>query len=674
MDDQLLREFLAEAEDLIEVLFGDIGRLRAHYTEGHRRRELVGRIFRHFHTIKGMAATAELEETSRIAHECESLLDGVRLGRVTVNDAVLDAFEDCAAAVSQTLSAAARGEAPPSPTLIERLRQLALKDHDRASPAATRGALDHLPAKIPDSLSEYEEHRLREALGEGARLFDITADFDLATFDESFRELSDALARNGEIISTLPGEEAAADQISFHILYVTGATPEELEARLSLFGVTKIDELTGEEPDRTESGGSETGGKATPEHTLRTTIAPFTTLARVELNELDELISTAHGLLRDTTSALELARPTNPARADDAVMESYAARIRRQFIELEERLISLRMVPVGRMLERAARAGRVAARITGKEIDFETAGGEVRLDKSLADAISDPLLHILRNAVDHGIESAAERTAAGKIARGRVRLEAITEGTRIRIRIADDGRGIDANRIARAAVERGIIDANTKITKEQSLRLIFRPGFSTATSVSSVSGRGVGLDVVESAVEQIGGELRVWSEEGAGTTFEMLLPTTLALMPALVVASGGYRYCIDAGQVARTDFIQVSEIERAGDQGLIRWRDEVLPLFHLRQLLAQPRGVDALGNGIHAVLFQTAAPQTGEIRRRVPDRALIAVDNLEGVHEVLVRGLGRHAARWRGVGGATELRDGTVALMLDLPRLLEMIP
>jgi two-component system chemotaxis sensor kinase CheA len=673
---QLLREFLAEAEDLIEMLVGDIEALRARRGEGRARRELMGRIFRHVHTIKGTASAAELEVTSQIAHEFETLLDGVRMGRIPVDDAVLDAFEESAAAISQSLTAIVRGEAPAQPfTLIERLRRLALKgESDTARDASSTALAAALPEEIARSLSEYEEHRLREAVEEGARLFIVTVNFDLATFDERFRDFSDALAADGELISTLPGlEEAAPDQINFRIVYATQATFETVAASVSPFGAATFTEVTGEKAQDMEPEAGAPLGATPAEDERPVSIASLTSLVRVELGELDEMVSAAHELLTDTSGALDLALSAELAREERTEMEIRAARIRRRFVELEERLIGLRMIPIAQTLARAARAGLAAARATGKEVDFETSGGDVRLDKSLADAISDPLLHLLRNAVDHGIEPPAERTRAGKQARGRIRLEAVAEGSRVRLRVIDDGRGIETSMIARAAIERGIIDAGARLTMQQSLRLIFRPGFSTAASVSNVSGRGVGLDVVEHAVEQTGGELRVWSEPGGGTTFEMILPTTLALVPSLIVHSAHTRYCIDASHIIEVGLIDAQEVERIGETAVIRWRGALLPLFHMRELLAQPLNDGPDNDRLHVIISHIAghgAESSGE--EEALKSAAVVVDDWDGHHEVLVRGLGRHAARWRGIGGAAEMRDGTVALVLDLPRLLEM--
>ncbi|HEX8649550.1 MAG TPA: ATP-binding protein [Pyrinomonadaceae bacterium] len=677
--DQLLREFLAEAEDLIEMLVGDLQALRARASEGRARRELTARIFRHVHTIKGTASAAELDVTSQIAHEFETLLDGVRLGRIAVSDAVLDAFEDSAAAIAQSLNAVSRGLAPSTPfTLIERLRRLTLKSEgEKASETGATTALAALPEEIARSLSEYEQHRLREAAAEDARLFIVTVNFDLATFDERFRDFSDALAEVGELISTLPGlDGGAADQINFRIVYATAASLEEVTARVTPFGAATFKELSVEEPDAGASVESEEGGEPLFEgqESQATSIASLTSLVRVELSELDEMVSAAHELLTDTTDALDLSLSSELTRSERTEMEIRSTRIQRRFVELEERLIGMRMIPIAQTLARAARAGVMAARATGKEVDFETRGGDVRLDKSLADAISDPLLHLLRNAVDHGIESMDERTSAGKPARGRVLLEAVAEGSRVRLRVEDDGRGIDTKAVARAALERGIVERGESLTREQSLRLIFRPGFSTAASISNTSGRGVGLDVVEHGVEQVGGELRIWSEPGAGTTFEMTLPTTLALVPALVVRSAGYQYCVDAGHIIEAGFIDAHEVERIGDQLVIRWRGALLPLVHMRRLLAQPASDQGKeGERVHIIISHVAghgAQTAGD--QEALRRAAVAVDGWDGHHEVLVRGLGRYAARWRGIGGAAEMPGGAVALVLDLPRLLEM--
>jgi two-component system chemotaxis sensor kinase CheA len=672
MDNPILREFLAETEDLLEVLFGDLQALRVRRAEGRARRELVGRIFRHVHTIKGSSATVELETVTKLAHEFENLLDGVRMGRVPVDDAVLDAFDSATGAIAQSLkSVADEGTQPETQSLIERLRRLASQGRDERAAPALQTTLAALPDEIARSLSKHEAHRLRETLEEGAHLFIVNVNFDLATFDERFRGLSAALTEDGEIISTLPGTGCESpDQISFRIVYATKDDREDLTARASQFGELSLTQLTPAKVRDSREDDQRAGGEVSSESAQTTSISSLTTHVRVELSKLDAIIAGAHEVLVETTGALTLAQSFNLQPSERALMQERAVLIRGRTLELEEQLIGLRMVTVAQMLERAARAGRIAARATGKEVDFETKGGEVKLDKALADAIADPLLHILRNAVDHGVESPSERKKIGKRVRGLVRLEAEGEGNRVVLRVSDDGRGIDPLRITRAAAAQGIIEAGRLLTKQQALRLIFRPGFSTAISISNVSGRGVGLDVVERAVEQVGGELRVTSEQGAGTTFEVILPTSIALLPTLVVWSSGQRYCIDANRIMETGFIAAADIERNVAAGTIEWRGASVPLVEMRKLLAQaPLDVGSVKESAPVIIVsQTVGREAAE--GNGIKRAAIIVDAVEGQIEALVRGLGRHAARWRGISGATELRDGTLALVLDLPRLL----
>lgn len=542
MDDQLLTEFLADAEDLIEELHGDIASLRARRADGRARRELVNRIFRRVHTIKGTASAAGLAETSRIAHELEALLDAARLGRVPVGDAELDAAEDALAAVAASLGAVAKGvrEAMPE-ELLERLRRLSSAGGGTFR-TGEADAEELLPAEVARALGEYERQRLREAVREGARAYVVAADFDLDTFDEEFRHLSDALGEFGETVAAQPVVDAAApERVGFRIIYASAEGRDVVSVRVAQLGARLSDDdkvlsvedsAVGEE----HRGAGDTDIKdavlaSSEEEAVRqpqasATATPLTAIVvRVPLETLDDLISAAHELSADMADALDFALAGESRSVGREELEIRAAHVRRRFFELEERLKGLRMVTARATLQRAARVGRSVARASGRQVEFEIEGGDVRLDKSLADALTDPLLHLVRNAVAHGVETADERRVAGKPERGRVRLEAVAEGSSVVLRVSDDGRGVDAGLISEAASERGIIAPGTLVSDEQALRLIFRPGFSTTALASLASGRGVGLDVVERVVEEAGGEVRVRTELGRGATFEMRLPT-----------------------------------------------------------------------------------------------------------------------------------------------------
>ena len=645
--------FIADAREIVEKLYRDLEQLRAARSQGRQRRELAARIFRRVHTLKGSAGSLGLTSVSQIAHEFEGVLDGVRLGRVEITDPVLDTFEDAADAISSALEAAP-SKANQSTAILDRLNALAAKSKQQGTIAS--GLRSALPPEIAHSLSEYDLQHAREAIREGAKLFIVSAGFTIDTFDQKFRELSKLLGQSGEIISTVPGEPATADEINFRLLYAAELVSNDLISNAGALGriehsEIKIASVTAEAevhvgPLVSVSRSAEGGASAQ---------------VRVELKQLDELISNASELFRYTSSALlTLGGPANNA------VETATMQLRRRFVQLEERLIKLRLVPVGQVLERAAvRAGRIAARQLGKEVEFEIAGGDVGIDKSLADSIADPLLHLVRNAVTHGIESPAERVALGKNPTGKVRLAAFNEGSRIHITVTDDGRGIEMDRIVSAAAEYGIANNGSSLSMDQCLRLIFRPGFSTAPEVSELSGRGIGLDVVDRAMEMAGGEVRVATETGAGTTFAMIMPAALALVHCLIVRSGDQLYAIESSGVSDSYASDASQLRTTANVGQVDWRGESLQLLHLRTLLGQPNG-NSDGDGATVVWH---ARDHGAAR--IPDRYALLIDSVIGQQETLVRSLGRHAARWSGVCGAAELLDGNVALVLDLEELIK---
>jgi len=657
--DELQRQFIADAGEIIERLCRDLEELRAVRSQGRRRRELAARIFRHVHTLKGSAVSLELQYVGQIAHEFEAVLDGLRLGRGEITDEVLDAFEDAADAIARALKGAAdRKRQAPETAVVERLAALAAKSKQQGSIAdSLRSAL---PAEIARALSEYDLQHAREAIREGAKLFIVSAGFTIDTFDRSFREVSKLLGQSGEIIATVPGGPSTANDINFRLVYAAEIVSNDVIKSASKLGRIEVSELSVGSSAASARAAEETGPAPPLWHgALRTPSV------QVDLKQIADLISETSDLFRETSNALgSLGEPANKQYVDTTT-----AYLRRRFSILEDRLIRLRLVPCADLLAGAAvRAGRIAARQLGKEVEFEIEGGDVGIDKSLADTIVEPLLHLVRNAIGHGIESPRERAAAGKSTTGKVRLRAFSEGTRIYVTVADDGRGIDLARIATAACQQGIVTNRSDLTSDQCLRLIFRPGFSTSTEVSEMSGRGIGLEVVDRAMEQAGGEVRVAIEPGRGTTFVMILPAALALLQCVIVRSGDQFYGIGSAGVAGMRSLSAAESNQTESANTIRWKQETLPVLSLRSLLAQPaeKGPE---QGASMIVWQRAnnrgAPGDGR------DRFAVIVDLIAGQHETLVRSLGPHASRWPGIAGAAELADGQIALVLDVQRLIE---
>jgi len=665
--DQPQREFLLEIEELVEKIFADLDALRSTQADdrtsskGRRDRELIDRIFRRVHSVKGSAASSGLQVVSHIAHEFENLLAEVRVGRVLVDDAVVDTCESAAEALSESLSLAASGIVEPSRrALFDRLRAAVRNKagNTRDSLSDTEAVLKTIPFEIWQSQTEPEKERLVQIVAERNRLFVVATNFDLSDFDAQFFRLKEKLTELGEVISTSPAvDDEHPDRINFRVLYASEADLRQLEAAVVDFPGVAFKEIAG--ASETGSSGNEEGSVSTA--STSRSLSSLSNFVRTDLDKLDELISVTHELLRTTTNALALAlseqQLSTPARQE---LQKLNDQIRISFLGVEDELINLRMVSLGPTLQRAMRAGKAAARLAAKEIDFEIIGGDLRIDKLLADAIADPLIHLVRNAVDHGIETSEQRVQAGKKRQGTVRIEAFSEGSQSRLRVVDDGRGIDPLLVSEAALRLGIPNSDSPLDIDRSLRLIFRPGFTTLGSVSDVSGRGVGLDIVETAVEQVGGEVRVSSEPKQGTTFEIRLPVTFGLIATSVVVSAGNRYCIPATQTLGIDAIDVIDGASGADQ---------LRQVSMRDLLGEAPEEDDASNQLHLITCQFKDERAG-LSNQESKCVGIVVDRVEGPQEVLVRSLGRYAGRWYGIAGATELRDGTIALVLDLPRLL----
>lgn len=652
MDVRTQREFLIDIEELVEQLFAGTEELRQQEAPGPLTRELLGRIFRYVHSIKGVAATAGFNQVSELAHQTETLLESARSGRIAIEGAFVEMLEEAANAISESVSAVASGaETETPPSLRQSLHVLDLPE----IPQGTSLPLPDLPADIAASLNDSEKELLVETMRENERLYLVTADFDLATFAQEFQELRTILSRQGAVISSMASAESARpNRVGFRILCSSDLDRSELQEKLAAYPQVGITALTN----------ASDIFAATAERSGPMPASLSSTFVRIEIEELDRLISASHELFGQTVAALDLVSDSLAADSQTE-LKNLDAQIRQSLVSLEEQIIQLRMVSLDRVIQRAIRAGRVAARVSGKEIEFSTVGAQMRIDKVVCDAIADPLLHLVRNAVDQGIEMPAERVRAGKGAVGNVRIEASSSGGRVRFLIADDGRGIDPEVVSKAAARLGLVAEGTLLSSEKSLRLIFRPGFSTAATVSSVSGRGVGLDIVERAIEHAGGAVRVRTQVGQGTEFEIRLPASLGVLRALVVTSNGHRYCVDASQIVHRQKFASDEATLDSGQSF-RWRNEEVPLVGVRRLLAQP--IAGPNGGLQVLVCEFPAETVDDPAGPKTHHAFV-VDSIEGTEEVLVRGLGRHAALWPGIVGATELRDGTVALVLDLSLL-----
>jgi two-component system chemotaxis sensor kinase CheA len=657
---------LAEMEERVEQIFAAIEELRSTAGDGKSKRELLDSIFRLVHNVKGGASASGLDFLVRVAHEFEGLLHALRVGQVRLDQEILRTFDQTAQLLLDSLGLADSTNETNHLVLLDRLQHLS-KPFVRSEPDVET-ILNALPAEVRFSLSEEEKHSLAESAGEGASLYLVTTDFDITDFDRQFQLLKQRLTETGEVISTAPTVNAEhPGKINFRILYTRHAYLHQIINDLVELPDVTVNELLAASLPLT-LGVDQAAGRdkeETPFHwSRRLATEESFDLIRIHLNDLDRLISSTHKLFRESTTFMDLALES-PHKSVRSKLQKLAAGLSASFIELAGQIISLRMVSIDRVLQRALRSGRAAALAASKEIDFTVKGGDLLIDKSLSDAIADPLIHLVRNAVDHGIESAAERATAGKKDPGSVRIEAAATQGQTRVTVTDDGWGIDPSVVSQAAISAGVLAEGSLLDMGQSLRMIFRPGFSTADLVSSISGRGVGLDVVETAVEQVGGEVRVSTKPGAGSSFEIRLPVTFGLLEVVEITSSDRRYLLDSSQILSRRSIDSQDIEDTATGKVLRLENQLLPLVDLRELLGQ-----AASKNEKLSLLLCHIPKEAADGRNSFGRVGVIVDTVGETLQVLVRNLGSRGARWFGVSGATELRDGTVVLLLDLPRLV----
>jgi len=386
---------------------------------------------------------------------------------------------------------------------------------------------------------------------------------------------------------------------------------------------------------------------------------------RVDISRLDALMNTVGELLlikANLQRMAETARQEGPA----ALSKMWGQELGRETRQLERKLDALqqglleaRMVPVGQVFDRLARLVRRIAREAGKEIDFVISGGEVELDKLIVEELSDPLMHIIRNAIDHGAESPEAREASGKPRRARVSLRAEQKGNHVVIEVSDDGSGIDELGVRETALRKGLItEAQAReMSRRELLNLIFLPGFSTARTVSELSGRGVGLDVVKNNIGNLSGIIDVWSERGQGTAFHLTLPVTLAIIRALVVGVSGRTYAVPLNSVLEILSVKPSEIRTVERREVLDVRGQTLPLMRLSRLFSHPERQ----NDRHFVVVAGLAQE----------RLGIAVDELQGQQDIVVKSLGGRLQGVRGISGAADLANRRTVLVLDVGALLE---
>ena len=608
-------------------------------------REPVSGLFRSVHTIKGMAATMGYARVADLAHRAESVLDSLRRGSTAVTDELLQLLFRTVDGLERAveLSVTGRERELDVAALMEELERAGTRLAPGAPRAAPRAAVPPHPSPVAEPPAVPAAGRLvqvtlrpeaplkggralvalRKAQGLGAvhAVSPPPAAFEAEDFDGRFafrlESGADAAAIAAAIKSAGDVEEVAVGEAEETAPQVAGAGA----------------------PGGAGGAGGE-GGR--------------TRHLRVELRRLDALMDLIGELVIARGRLNELA-----ASRRDPTIDDVAIQISRLSSDLQAEIIQARMTPVWQVFDRFPRLVRDSARQLGKQVAFRVEGKEIELDRTILDELGDPLVHLLRNAVDHGIEPPAERRRAGKPPEGEIVLSAVRERSSVMITIADDGRGIDRAKVLARAQRDGFVDAHTEaLSDDQLLRVIARPGFTTAEAVTSVSGRGVGIDVAMTRLRALGGTLEVRTEPGKGTGFVLRLPVTLAIVRALIASVGRERYALPLTYVTETVELGVAPTTAVEGREAIVLRDRVVPLVDLRRLLGT--GEDAPAPARRPIIVL----EMGERRSGV------VVDGMLGQHEIVVKAFDAPRGTLPLFSGATIMGDGVPALILDAGGLL----
>ena len=699
-------ELIGELQDVIDALGRDLVAAKKEMEEGAVRPERINAMFRSGHTLKGLFGMVGLKAAQNLAHGTEDVLEGMRMGRVPATresvGLLLDCVDHFGRRVERDLSAQGANplddEVEP---LLARLRLLssASSPSAPAPPAASAppaagapgdGAAAGLPPELRRMLTEYEEYRFEENQRLGRHLMAAQVALSLVDCDVALPALEAQLGTLGEIIARLPSAQIGADAtIGFDILMAATEPVAAIGTRLGRPDVTlrplgpsagaqapaaEAQAATPQAPGRAPAVPgptplllSERAVDAVPapgDSTQETAFAALQTV-RVDIRRLDHLMHLV-GELGSTRNVLgRLAsklRDASELSGLAAELEREGARLERRISMLQAQVLEARMVPLSTLFDRLVRAGTKVALELGLEAQFDTVGGQTELDKRIVEELADPLLHLVRNAIDHGLERPPVRKTTGKPALGTVRLSAQAQGGHVVVTVEDDGAGIDADAVARAAIKKGLIspDRAAELTAEQRLRLILLPGFSTRDEVSTYSGRGVGLDVVKTHLERLGGGVEISTRPGNGSTFALMAPATLAIMPALIVMAGGTPYAIPLAHVVETVGIEAPMVTPSQGLPTLQLRDRTLTLAPLTELLQLAPAQEPAQPWPYAVIVGLAARQTA-----------LAVSDVLGQQDIVIKPLGPRLSHVRGLAGAAQIDDLALVLVLDVMGLTQ---
>lgn len=701
---QYLDIFVDETKEHIQVLSDQIMVLEKEPDNS----DAIAEIFRSAHSLKGMAGTMGFKRMQRLTHDMENVFSAVREGKMKVNDSLvdtlfrgLDAIQEYLDLIQETSDEGDNdneaiinelnqflngggGEAPAAPAATSAPAATA----SAAATATEENAETNAKAKFHDiKLSEVEEHAIKKAFDDNMNVFGATVYIQESCLLKAARAflVFKALEEIGEIIISNPSVQEIEDEkfdFDFSLIFLTKETENEVRAAIQNVSeiedvvIEAIDESKAEEPKKADEPKKEEAPKSAAPAAAATAAAPaakqdaskakgkgkpvVSRSVRVDIEKLDSLMNQVSELIIAKNGLVSMSATDKRDSGDMSAFNEQIEYLGTVTTNLHETVMKVRMVPIESTVQKFPRMIRDLSKKLDKKMELYMTGEDTELDRTVVDEIGDPLMHLLRNSADHGLESNEERVRLGKPEVGSIFLDAYQEGNNVVIEVRDDGAGINVEKVKKKMVERGLVPADQidTITDKEAIATLFSPSFSTADKVSDVSGRGVGLDVVKTNIESLGGTIECKTERGAGSSFTIRLPLTLAIVQALMVELGTEKYAIPLGSIQTIEEVTKDDIKYVQSKEVISLRGTVIPLIRLDTLLDVPER-EANNDNIVIVIVRKADKLAG-----------LVVDGLIGQQEIVIKSIGKYISTPKLISGSTILGDGEVALILDANVLL----
>ncbi len=664
----------------------------------------INEIFRAAHSLKGMAGTMGYKKMQRLTHEMENVFSEIRNEKVRVNAELIDILFRGLDAISNFLdniiatADEGDGDGEDLPNLLSKYSNENSKDNVPAAPvkskenhgmaAAAAVAAETTKEKFKMmKIADHEKKAIIKAADEGKKIYGITVYIRESCILKSARAflVFKALEEHGDVIKANPEVQDIEDEhfdFDFSILYIS----EEEQSRIKnlIMNISEIDdvavgsfEIDGMEDSEKDAEEEKEIVKETAAKTTAVKTAPaagkkgqataaasaakpiVNRSVRIDIEKLDNLMNSVSELIIAKNGLVSLST-TDSGIANQGSFNEQIEYLERITTELHQSVMKVRMVPIETVFNKFPRMIRDLSKKLGKDMELIMSGEDTELDRTVVDEIGDPLQHLLRNSADHGLEKNSVRIAAGKPEIGSIYLNAFQEGNNVVIEVKDDGAGIDVEKIKKKAIEKNLVtdEQAETLTDKEIIDLMFRPGFSTADVVSDVSGRGVGLDVVKTKIEALGGDVEAKTTQGQGSSFTIRLPLTLAIIQALMVELGTEKYAIPLGSIQTIEDVPFKDIKYVQTKPVISLRGTVIPLISLDDILQVPKE-DTKSETFTVVIVRKGDKQAGLI-----------VDNLIGQLEIVIKSIGKYINNSKLISGATILGDGEIALILDVNALL----